>query len=226
MLTIEEAITGRQSTRAYLSRPVPRELITRILATAGRAPSGTNAQPWHVWVLDGKAKEELSRDLHDRYMRDEPGDWEYFYYIEKWREPYQARRRATGWGLYGLLGIVKGDHAAMHAQHAQNFHFFGAPTGLIFTIDRDLGLGAWLDYGMFLQSLMVAAREHGLETCPQAAFCRYHRVIKERLTIPPGQIVVCGMALGYPDPEARINRFRTERVAVSEFATFLGELPG
>ena len=224
-MTVEEAITGRQSIRAFLDTPVPRALIERILATASRAPSGTNAQPWRVWVLQGEAKESLSRDLCARFLRGEPAHHDYFYYLDDWREPYLARRRVTGWGLYGLLGIIKGDRAATKAQHARNFLFFDAPVGLIFTIDRDLGLGAWLDYGMFLQSIMIAAREVGLETCAQAAFCQYHHVIEKRLGIPSDQIVVCGMALGYADPDAKVNGFRTEREPVPSSTTFVDQLP-
>ncbi len=223
-MTVEEAITGRQSIRAFLSKPVPRALIEQILTIASRAPSGTNAQPWRVWVLEGGAKEQLSRDLYDRFMRDEPAHYDYFYYLREWREPYLARRRKTGWGLYGLLGIAKGDRAASKAQHARNFLFFDAPVGLFFTIDRDLGLGAWLDYGMFLQSIMIVARAFGLDTCPQAAFCQYHQVIEKRLGIPPDQILVCGMALGYADPEAKVNQFRTDREPVSSFTTFIDRL--
>ena len=223
-MTVEEAISGRQSIRAFLSKPVPRALIEQILTIASRAPSGTNAQPWRVWVLEGGAKEQLSRDLYDRFMRDEPAHYDYFYYLREWREPYLARRRKTGWRLYGLLGIAKGDRAASKAQHARNFLFFDAPVGLFFTIDRDLGLGAWLDYGMFLQSIMIAARAFGLDTCPQAAFCQYHHIIEKRLGIPPDQILVCGMAVGYADPEAKVNQFRTDREPVSSFTTFIDRL--
>jgi len=225
MMTVEEAITGRRSIRAFLSKPVPRALIEQILEIASRAPSGNNAQPWRVWVLEGEAKEQLARDLYERFMRDEPAHYDYFYYMRQWREPYLARRRKTGWGLYGLLGIAKGDRAASKAQHARNFLFFDAPVGLFFTIDRDLGLGAWLDYGMFLQSIMIAARSFGLETCPQAAFCQYHHIIEKRLGIPSDQILVCGMALGYADPEAKVIQFRTDREPVSSFTTFMDRLP-
>ena len=142
-------------------------------------------------------------------------------YPVKWRDPYLARRRETGWGLYGLLGIGRADKAAMAAQHRQNFSFFGAPAGLIFTIDRDMELGSWLDTGMFIQSAMIAARGEGLETCAQAAFCQYHDVIQKRLNIPAGQQVVCGMALGYGDPDAKINRFRTTRIPIDDFVTWV-----
>jgi nitroreductase len=221
MMTVEEAITGRCSTRAFLPKPVPRELIERILSIAGRAPSGSNVQPWKVWVLDGAVKEEISRDLTDRYDQGKVGKREYDYYPVNWREPYLARRRACGWGLYGLLGIGRQEKDKMHAQHRRNYLFFDAPVGLIFSIDRDLGRGSWLDYGMFLQAIMVAARPFGLETCPQAAFLVFHEVLQQRLGIPPEQTVVCGMALGYPDPDAKVNRFTPDRMGIPEFVTFV-----
>ena len=170
MMTVEEAVAGRRSIRAFLPTPVPRELIERVLAIAGRAPSGSNVQPWHVWVLQGAVRDEICREAVGRYDRGEATPREYNYYPVKWREPYLARRRACGWGLYGTLGIGREDKGRMHAQHARNFAFFDAPVGLVFSIDRDLEKGSWLDYGMFLQSIMVAARRFGLETCPQAAW--------------------------------------------------------
>lgn len=221
MMTVEEAIVGRQSIRAFLPKPVPRESIERILLTAGRAPSGSNMQPWKVIVLTGKSKTALSAHLAGLHESSNDGSWEYDYYSDVWREPYLERRRKCGWGLYGTLGIKKGDRAATRAQQGRNFLFFDAPVGMIFTIDRDLARGAWIDFGMFLQSLMVAARSHGLETCPQAAFCVYHKEIMQHLSIPEGEMVVCGMALGYADPTAPINGYRTERIAVHEFARFL-----
>jgi len=224
MMTVEEAITGRRCTRAFLPKPVPRELVERIIHIAGRAPSGSNVQPWKVWVLDGAVKAELSAELAERYDRGQVSDREYNYYPEKWREPYLARRRACGWGLYGVLGIGRDDKDKMHAQHRRNFLFFDAPVGLIFSIDRDLEQGSWLDYGMFLQNIMIAARAFGLETCPQAAFLNFHDVLQRRLGIPPEQMVVCGMALGYPDPDEKVNAFAPERVGVEAFVTFLEEL--
>ena len=159
MMTVEEAIAGRRSIRAFLPKPVPRELIERVLAIAGRAPSGSNVQPWQVWVLRGRrARRDRAARLVGRYDRGEVEQREYNYYPVKWREPYLARRRACGWGLYGTLGIGREDKDRMHAQHARNYAFFDAPVGLIFSIDRDLEKGSWLDYGMFLQSIMVAAR--------------------------------------------------------------------
>ena len=221
MMTVEEAIVGRQSIRAYLPHAVPHDVLERVLRTAGRAPSGSNIQPWHVYVLEGAAKDALCDDLTARHATGDEGKREYNYYPVKWRDPYLARRRETGWGLYGLLGIGRADKAAMAAQHRQNFSFFGAPAGLIFTIDRDMELGSWLDTGMFIQSMMIAARGEGLETCPQATFCQYHDVIQKRLNIPPAQQVVCGMALGYGDPDANINRFRTTRIPIDDFVTWV-----
>jgi nitroreductase len=224
MMTVEEAIVGRHCHRAFLPRPVPRELIARILAIAGRAPSGSNIQPWKVWVIDGTVKQELSRELASLYDAGKIDKREYNYYPVKWREPYLARRRACGWGLYGLLGIERGDKDRMHAQHRRNFLFFDAPVGLIFSIDRDLEQGSWLDYGMFLQNIMIAARPFGLETCPQAAFLDFGSVLQRRLGIPPEQTIVCGMAMGYPDPAEQVNAFTPERIGVDEFTTWVTEL--
>jgi nitroreductase len=224
MMTVEEAITGRQSIRAFLPKPVPRELIEKILRIAGRAPSGSNVQPWKVWVLQGAVRDEIVRDLAARYDRGEVSAREYNYYPEKWREPYLARRRACGWGLYGTLGIGRADKDQMHAQHQRNFLFFDAPVGLIFTIDRDLEMGSWLDYGMFLQSIMIAARPFGLETCPQAAWLIFHDTLQRRLAIPTGETIVCGMSLGYPDPAQKVNRFTPERMTAGEFVHWVEKL--
>jgi nitroreductase len=222
MISVEEAIVGRQSTRAFLGdKAVPRELILTILGTAGRAPSGSNIQPWKVWVVTGDAKDKLTRALLERHNSGDPGNREYNYYPVEWREPYIGRRRACGWGLYSTIGIEKGDKTRMLEQHGKNYEFFGAPVGLFFTLDRDMELGSWIDIGMFIQSVMLAARGHGLETCPQAAFCNYHDTVTEHLGVPANQQLVCGMALGYPDPEAAVNRFRTEREDPASFTTFL-----
>jgi len=223
-MTVEEAIAGRQSIRAFLSKPVSRELIERILLLAGRAPSGSNVQPWKVWVVDGQVKSALSRDLADRYDRGQASAREFNYYPQQWHEPYLARRRACGWGLYGKLGIGRKDKDKMHAQHRRNFLFFDAPVGLIFAIDRDLELGSWLDYGMFLQSIMVGARQFGLATCPQAAFLNFSDILQARLAIPDSHMVVCGMSLGYPDLSAKVNDFRPERIQAGEFVTFVESL--
>jgi nitroreductase len=221
---VDQAITTRRSIRAYLPTPVPRQTIEEILAVASRAPSGTNTQPWKVYVLTGAARERLSARIcaaHDDPAQRSQHTEEYAYYPTEWRSPYVDRRRKVGWDLYSLLGIAKTDKARMHSQHARNYTFFDAPVGLIFTIDRVMQQGSWLDYGMFLQSIMVAARARGLDTCPQAAFTQFHRLISEELQLPAEEMVVCGMALGHADPKAIENTLVTEREPVTGFARFM-----
>jgi nitroreductase len=204
---------------------VPRETVEDILEVAARAPSGTNTQPWQVVVLAGAPKLELSRRILAAFDDPEVAAThvqEYDYYPVKWVSPYLERRRKVGWDLYGLLDIEKGDKTRMHAQHGRNFAFFDAPVGLIFTIDRILRQGSWLDYGMFLQNVMIAARARGLDTCPQAAFTGFHRIIAEQLALPAEQMVVCGMSLGYADPDAPENRLVTHREPVPAFTRFEG----
>lgn len=218
---VEMALVTRRSVRGFLPREVPPSAVERILELAARAPSGTNIQPWRVHVLTGRARQALVARIL-RADEDEPGahEPEYDYYPKHWREPYLSRRRKVGFDLYGLLDIAKGDKARMARQHARNYEFFGAPVGLIFTIERELEIGSWLDYGTFLQSIMVAARGAGLDTCPQQAFAKYHRVIADQLRLPQSEMVVCGMALGYADPDDPANRLRTQRVPLSEFVSF------
>jgi nitroreductase len=225
---VDQAIVSRRSVRAFLPTPIPAETLVDILAVASRAPSGTNTQPWKVTVLTGQALKDLSSRV--RMAFDDPAQRathteEYNYYPTEWRSPYVDRRRKVGWDLYALLGIGKTDKARMHEQHGRNYSFFDAPVGLIFTIDRVMQQGSWLDYGMFLQNIMVAARARGLDTCPQAAFTQFHAVIEKALALPPEQMVVCGMALGHADPAAVENTLVTEREPVSGFARFLDKLP-
>jgi len=222
--TVDAAITSRRSMRAFLPTPVPREVLEDILRVASRAPSGTNTQPWLVDVLTGAVKQRLSERI--LAVLQDPEELakhqaEFAYYPAQWTSPYIDRRRKNGWDLYGLLGITKNDKERMQQQSARNFQFFDAPVGLIFTIDRVLEQGSWLDYGMFLQNIMVAARARGLHTCPQAAFAQFHRIISEVLALKPEQMVVCGMSLGYADPAAVENSLVTDRAPVSEFARFL-----
>ncbi len=220
----ERLICERHAIRAFLPLPVPRETLERILGVAARAPSGANLQPWKVHVVEGNAKRHLEQrmlaTLDDPEQRAQLSE-EYEYYPKAWREPYQSRRRKIGFDLYQLLGIAKGDSARAIAQLRRNHLFFDAPVALLFTIDRDLGLGSWLDYGMFLQTLMIAARAHGLETCPQAAHNQFHRLIAEELAIAPTEQLVCGMSLGYRDPDAIENQLQTERAPLADFARFI-----
>lgn len=220
---VEDAITSRRSVRAYLDTPVPRETIEQILKAASRAPSGTNTQPWRVRVLTGEARNRLCEAaVHAHNTEPEKHDYSYTYYPAEIPEPYISRRRKVGWDLYGLLGIKKGEREKTHKQHARNYMFFDAPVGLIFTIEKVMEQGSWLDYGMFIQNVMIAARAHGLHTCPQAAWVKFHRVVIDVLDIPDNEEVVCGMALGYEDTSAIENSLRTEREPVSGFATFHG----
>ena len=220
---VDWALVTRRATRASLPTPVPRTEVEAILDVARYCASGVNTQPWHVHVVMGAAKERLSDAIMRLY--DDPSlmaelDEPYDYYPQEWISPYIDRRRKVGWDLYGLLGIQKSDRERMHAQHGGNYRFFGAPVGLMFTIDRGMGRGSLIDYGMFLQSIMVAARARGLDTCPQAAFTTFHRVIAEELAIPEQQMFVCGMSLGYADPSRIENSLVTDREVVSNFTTF------
>ncbi len=221
---VDAAITSRRSLRAFLPTPVPRDTVETILQVAARAPSGTNTQPWKVYVLMGESLKTLSAQVRAAY--DDPAqaalhEEEYAYYPREWTSPYIDRRRKVGWDLYTLLGIAKGDKPRMHEQHGRNYVFFGAPVGLIFTIDRVMEQGSWLDYGMFLQNVMVAARARGLDTCPQAAFTQFHRIILPAVGASPDEMLVCGMSLGMADPSAIENSLVTEREPVSNFTRFL-----
>jgi nitroreductase len=221
---VDAAITSRRSIRAFLPKAPSQEEIAAILQVAARAPSGTNIQPWKVYVLTGAIKARLSEKILAVAQNPKENallQAEYPYYPEKWVSPYIDRRRKIGWDLYGLLGLQRDDKAGMAAQHERNFLFFDAPVGLIFTIDRVLEQGSWLDYGMFLQNIMVAARGRGLDTCPQAAFLAYHQIIRDTIGFPETEMLVCGMALGYADTEKIENTLLTERAPLAEFVKFM-----
>jgi nitroreductase len=221
---VDAAIKSRRAVRAFLPAPVAREDIEAILEVAARAPSGTNTQPWKVHVLTGAAKERLSAEVMRAYNDPELGKQhseEYNYYPKEWAGPYLERRRKIGWDLYSLLGLTRDNKAGMHAQLGRNYQFFDAPVGMIFSIDRVLEQGSWLDYGMFLQNVMIAARARGLDTCPHAAFTRFHKIIRDVLQLPNEQMVVCGMSLGYADMGKIENTLVTQREPVSSFARFL-----
>lgn len=225
---VDAAITSRMSVRAFTQQPVARETIADLLQVASRAPSGTNTQPWKVYVLQGASRDVLVDKVcsaHDA-LRANPAlaaeyKEEYDYYPEKWVSPYIDRRRENGWGLYGLLGIGKGDKDKMHAQHQRNYRFFDAPVGLMFTLDRVMGRGSLVDYGMFMQNIMVAARGRGLHTCPQAAWNGFAKIILPHIGAGPDEMLVCGMALGYADEAAVVNTFHTPRIPVEAFTHWL-----
>ena len=226
--SVDAAIESRFSCRAFLPTPVARETIADILRVARRAPSGTNCQPWKVYVMQGASRDALSDKVcaaHDAIYAD-PAlaaqyPEEYDYYPEKWKSPYIDRRRENGWGLYGLLGIAKGEKDKMHAQHHRNYRFFDAPVGFMFTVDRVMGRGSLLDYGAFLQNMMVAARARGLHSCPQAAWNGFAKIILPHIGAGPDEMLVCGMSLGYADESDRVNSFHTPRVPVEEFTRWL-----
>lgn len=224
---VDWALASRRSVRAFLPKPVAREDIESILEVARFSASGMNMQPWRVHVVTGSAKDSLSdaiAEIDNDPIKSNELFEPYDYYPREWFSPYLDRRRKVGWDLYGLLGIAKGDKERMHAQHGRNYRFFDAPVGLFFTVDKELREGSLMDYGMFLQSVMVAARSRNLHTCPQAAFLKFHRVIADHLHIPIGQMLVCGMSLGYADETRIENTLVTEREPVSAFSTFHEEL--
>ena len=219
---VDWAIVTRRSIRAFLPKPVPKEEVDAILGVARAAASGVNTQPWRVHVVCGNAKERLSAAIAK--IDDDPElsaklEEPYDYYPTQWVPPFIDRRRKVGWDLYGLLGIAKGDKDRMHAQHGRNYRFFDAPVGLFFTMNRVMQTGSFLDYGMFLQSVMVAARGRGLDTCPQVAFTKFHQVIASQLGIADDEVLVCGMSLGYADTSRIENSLVTEREPVDRFTT-------
>lgn len=226
--SVDAAINTRFSARAFLPTPVGRDTITDILRVASRAPSGTNTQPWRVYILQGASRDSLVAKTcaaHDA-VRANPAlaaDYpeSYDYYPEQWVSPYIDRRRENGWSLYGLLGIGKGDKDKMHAQAQRNYRFFDAPVGLIFTIEKVLGRGSLVDYGMFLQNVMLAARARGLHTCPQAAWNTFARIVLPHVGASDNEMVVCGMSMGYADEAALVNTFDTPREPVEQFTRWL-----
>jgi len=217
-----DAIAGRRSVRGFLPDPVPQATLRAILQVAARAPSGTNSQPWLVTVVTGAARDRVSEAVLAAARAGERSE-EYAYAPHPWHEPFIARRRKVGFDLYALMGVRRDDMPARAEAGLRNFTFFGAPVGLFFTMDRRLLYGSWLDCGMFMQNVMIAARAHGLETCPQQAWCSYGRTVRQALAIPEDQLLLSGMALGYEDPGVPANKLVTEREDVDAFARFLDE---
>ena len=219
---VERAIRARRAVRAFLPDPVEPALVRRLIDRAAQAPSGTNMQPWKLRVIGPQSRARLEAALLAALdAGGRPGVEEYRYYPAQFREPYLARRRKVGWDLYGLLGVLKGDTEGMKRQTAANLRFFDAPVALMLTIDRDLEIGSWLDLGMFIQTLLVAAQGHGLDSCPQAIFAQFHPIVRRELAIPENEVVVCGIAIGKADPGAPANRLVPEREPVEGFTTWL-----
>ena len=221
---VDEAITSRRSIRAFLPRPVDRSEIEEILRVAARAPSGSNTQPWKVYVVTGERLKEMTADILEAFVSPDPGSSyteEYRYYPSQWESPYQERRRTVGLALYQLLGLGKEDKEGMQRQHGRNFLFFDAPVGLVFSIDKSMGIGSYIDFGCFMQNIMTSARGRGLDTCPQAAFNKYHSIIRKHVGMPDSEIQMCCMALGYADPSKIENTLISEREPVNNFAKFI-----
>jgi len=219
-MDVLEAMRGRKSTRAYLDKPVARATVEAILDAARWAPSGVDSQPWKVAVVSGTTKERISSDLLAARTAKQPENPDYAYYPSEWQEPYKSRRKATGLALYAALKIGKDDPQARMKAWNNNYRFFGAPVGLLFFVDRALAQGAWVDMGMFIENVMLAARGHGLDTCPQAALAEYPDIVRGILNFPNTHALVCGMALGYADHAHPVNNYRTERAPVSAFTTW------
>ena len=226
-LTADQALLTRRSVRAFLPTPVARATVEELLLLAARSPSGTNIQPWKVRVVAGEARERLCGAILASLDRDGQAahkrDWNY--YPVSWREPFLSRRRKIGWDLYGLLGIRKGDFEATERQRRRNFEFFGAPVGLIFTIDARLTAHSWLDLGLFVQNVMIAAKARGIDTCPQVSFARFHAIIASHLEMAAEEVTACGMSLGFANTAEPVNQLRMPRQGAQEFARMVGFEP-
>ncbi len=222
-MKVSEALASRITTRAFLKKPVPEETVRAILEQASRAPSGGNLQPWNAHVLTGEPLANLIAAVAETRQTHPAGEGsDYDIYPPNLKEPYRTRRYRCGEMLYGILGIPREDKTARLAQFAKNYDLFGAPVGLFFTIDREMRQGQWADLGMFMQSLMLLAREYRLHTCPQEAWAVFTPTLRRVLDIPDGHMFFCGMGLGYMDETDKVNELRTERASLAEIARFNG----
>ena len=222
-MNVDDAITSRRSVRRFLPTPVPRETVRHILDVSARAPSGHNVQPWRVYALAGSARGRLCEDILQAARSDAQAHQpEYEYYPTEWHEPYIGRRRKIGFDLYASLGIARDDTARREAQMLRNYSFFDAPVGLLVTLDRRLETGSYMDLGMFIENILIAARGQGLHTCAQAAFAWYHRIVRQHLPLSEHEVLACGIALGVEDISAPENRLVTVREPAEAFTTFVG----
>ena len=216
-MDIIEAIRDRTSIRAFLDRPVDKEVIHQIIDVARWGPSGANTQPWQVVVLTGVTKRQLGDALAEAHSSERPVNPDYKYYADHFPEPYRSRQWACGFALYASLGIQRNGREGRKAQWLKNYHGFGAPVELLFFIDSVLEKGSWLDMGMFIQNVMLASRGFGHETCPQASLAQHPGLVRQILRLPDSLLLVCGVALGYPDRNDPVNNYRTEREPVEGF---------
>jgi nitroreductase len=222
-LTVDDALATRRSVRAYLPHPVPRPVVEELLTLAARTASNSNTQPWHVHVVTGRAKRDLAESLWEALDHEDRTAPEYPYQPDpdRWSEPLRSRRRRFGEDLYDeTLGVDHDDAAARMAHHRRNYEFFGAPAGLVLTVDRQSLAGGLVDCGAFLQAVVLLARARGLDTCPQASFLDFHPVVRRHLRIPAHHFMVCGLALGYADDGHCLGGLRTEREPLERYTTF------
>jgi nitroreductase len=224
--TVTEALETRLSVRDFLPTPVPGEVIRRVLATASRAPSGGNLQPWHIDVVAGARLDELKAIMQRRLAEVAAGDRsetpEYDIYPKELVAPYRDYRFQIGEDMYARLGIPREDKAARLKWFARNYQFFGAPMALFCSVDRRMGPPQWSDLGMFLQSVMLLLREQGLDSCAQECWAVYPKTIGEFIAIPPERMLFTGMAIGHRNPEHPLNTLRSQRASVDSFARFHG----
>ncbi len=219
-MNVIKALEQRKSTRAFLSKEVEQEKINTILNAARHAPSGTNTQPWQVAVVTGEAKTKLQTKIEEAFRSGDKGNADYTYYPDEWKQPYASRRKECGLLMYKTLGITREDKERQINQWAANYRAFDAPVLLLFFMDDVMQTGSYIDYGMFLQSLMLAAVDQGLASCPQASIADYPEIIKAQLAYPEESILLCGMALGYEDTDALVNSYRTSREDVDSFTRY------
>lgn len=222
-LTVKEAVEARQSRRAFLDTPIDRTKIEELLALSSRAPSGSNVQPWRVYVVMGDKLEELKKRALETVAKGidlEAAEFEI--YPSGMSDEHNARRMRNAQEMFGAAGIARDDKMGRMMQMAANFRFFDAPVGLFFTIDRNLGPAQMSHLGMFIQTFMLAAQAEGIDSCPQEAWAIVHDLVRPWLGVPDGEMLYCGMALGHHDPDAAINSFRTDRIPVEQFTTFIG----
>ena len=216
-------ITQRHSVRAFKDKPVTREVLDSILRTAQHSPSGGNLQPWHVYVTTGDDRAAFLTKVRESIKSHPAGEPDSpDIYPPKLKAPYKQRRAQCGYDMYSALGIPKEDKMAGIMQVMKNFDFFGAPVGIFFAIDKQMGRPQWSHMGMYIQSLMLSATEAGLGTCPQEAWMLRHKTVREHFEIPEALEFYCGLALGYPDPDHAINNYRTERASLDEVVTYKG----
>lgn len=219
-MKVSSALEARKSVRAFTSQCVEKSIVQELLRLAGHAPSGVNTQPWEVAVVTGKSKKRLQQAIEGEARKGTPNSLEYKYYPDEWIEPFKSRRKACGLAMFSTLGITREDKERQLEQWMANYRAFDAPVMLLFFIDEVLETGSYLDYGMFLQSIMLAALELGLTTCPQAALAEYPSVVREQLHYPTSKKLICGMALGYENKDALVNSYRTDRLSVEEYTLF------